>query len=297
MWQRISTLKTMKPLYSLLYGIAGVSNALKVAEKAGMPSAIIEKSQSYLGKQEYVLNDLIQGLEREKKEAEEERQHAHLYREEMRKRLETLKQRRDEYLKDAQERLPKKGGGAGNGNRGDKERGGQEGPGCAQGGAGKGCGRKEENHPREKGRPDGAGEGRLRQGKNDRQGRLRDGLDEEKRMAEVIIGNMRMRINKEYVEKAQRQPGAKEERVNVNVAEIEVPEINVRGMRVDEALEEVDRFMDRAIVHGTSRLKILHGIGTGRLMTAIRSHLSEAGYVKDVIRDEKNSGMTIVELR
>ena len=52
--------RTMKPLYSLLYGMAGVSNALKVAEKAGMPSAIIEKSRSYMGDQEYVLNDLIQ---------------------------------------------------------------------------------------------------------------------------------------------------------------------------------------------------------------------------------------------
>ena len=55
--------KTMKPLYTLLYGMAGVSNALKVAEKTGLPAAIIEKSYSYLGKQEYVLNDLIKGLE------------------------------------------------------------------------------------------------------------------------------------------------------------------------------------------------------------------------------------------
>ena len=122
------------------------------------------------------------------------------------------------------------------------------------------------------------------------------GLDEQKRMAEIIIGNMRMRINRDYVEKSHHRPGSVEERVSVNVAEIPVPEINVRGMRVEEALEEVDRFMDRAIVHGASRLRILHGIGTGKLMTAIRSHLSEANYVKDVIRDERNSGVTIVEL-
>ena len=61
----------------------------------------------------------------------------------------------------------------------------------------------------------------------------------------------------------------------------------MRGLRVEEALEEVDRFVDRAIVHGTPRLKILHGIGTGRLMQAIREHLSEAGYIKDMKKDEK----------
>jgi len=121
-------------------------------------------------------------------------------------------------------------------------------------------------------------------------------VDEGKRMAEIIVGNMRMRINKDYVEKAVARALPKEEHTGVNVSDIEVPEINVRGMRVEEALDEVDRFVDRAIVHGTPRLKILHGIGTGRLMTAIRSHLSEAGYVKDVIKDEKNSGITIVEL-
>jgi hypothetical protein len=35
---------------------------------------------------------------------------------------------------------------------------------------------------------------------------------------------------------------------------------------------------------------------TGRLMQAIRAHLSEVGHIKDVIKDERNSGVTIVEL-
>ena len=124
-------------------------------------------------------------------------------------------------------------------------------------------------------------------------------LDGQKGMAEIVIGNMRMRIGKDYVERVSRgrsQRRRREARVEVNVTDIEVPEINVRGLRVEDALVEVDRFVDRAIVHGTPRLKILHGIGTGRLMQAIRAHLSEAGYVKDVKKDETNSGVTIVEL-
>ena len=56
---------TMKPLYRLLYGVAGVSNAIHVAENCDMPREIVEKSYAYLGKQEYMLNDLVRGLEEE----------------------------------------------------------------------------------------------------------------------------------------------------------------------------------------------------------------------------------------
>ncbi len=288
--------KTMKPLYTLLYGMAGVSNALKVAEKTGLPAAIIEKSYSYLGKQEYVLNDLIKGLEAEKKEAEEEKRKARQYREETRKRLEAVKDRKDEYLRVAEERIrlkvieldaeieqirkeaAKK----------DKES--------------IRAARERVSEVRRRVSPEKkAVQAELRVGDYVRVRTIgKEGyvtaVDGQKRMAEIIVGNMRMRINRDYVERAEKHPPSKEEHVSVSVSEIEVPEINVRGMRVEEALVEVDRFVDRAIVHGTSRLKILHGIGTGRLMTAIRSHLSEAGYVKDVIKDEKNSGITIVEL-
>jgi DNA mismatch repair protein MutS2 len=286
----------MKPLYTLLYGVAGVSNALKVAEKTGLPSAILERSYSYLGKQEYVLNDLIEGLEREKKEAEEEKRKAREYREEMRKRLEALKDHRDEYVRESEERARRK---------------------IIELDAEieeirKEAAKRDRESVRAAKQRVSEVRKRIIPEKKGAQAELRVGdyvrvrtigkegyvtvVDEEKRMAEIIVGNMRMRINKDYVEKALARPAPKEERTGVNVSDIEVPEINVRGMRVEEALVEVDRFVDRAIVHGTPRLKILHGIGTGRLMTAIRSHLSEAGYVKDVIKDEKNSGITIVEL-
>lgn len=289
--------QTMKPLYTLLYGMAGVSNALRVAEKAGMPAAIIERSQSYLGKQEFVLNDLIRGLEVEKKEAEEERRQARLYREEMHRRLEALKEKREEYLKEAEERCRKKVMDLDMEleeirkeiARKDRE--------ALSGARAKIAGARKRFIAEKK-----PVEAELKVGDYVRVRTIGKegyvtGLDEQKRMAEIIIGNMRMRINRDYVEKSHSRPGgSKEERVKVDVPEIPVPEINVRGMRVEEALEEVDRFMDRAVVHGTSRLRIVHGVGTGRLMTAIRSHLSEANYVKDIIRDERNSGVTIVEL-
>lgn len=287
--------KTMKPLYTLLYGMAGVSNALKVAEKAGMPAAIIERSESYLGKQEYVLNDLIHGLEVEKKEAEEERRKARLYREEMRKRLEALKEKRDEFIKAAEEQCRKKVTELELELEEIRKEVAKKDRDALTAARMRISGARKRFVPERK-----PAETELKVGDYVRVRTIgKEGyvtaLDEQKRMAEIIVGNMRMRINKDYVEKTRHRP-PKEERVSVNVAEIPVPEINVRGMRVEEAIEEVDRFMDRAIVHGASRLRILHGIGTGKLMTAIRSHLSEANYVKDIIKDERNSGVTIVEL-
>ncbi len=292
--------RTMKPLYTLLYGVAGVSNALKVAETCGMPREIVEKSFSYLGKQEFVLNDLIRDLETETKAARAERTRAARYREQMRQKLEILKEKRDAYLKEAEERCLRKVT--------DLEAELDE---MRKGLAA--MDRESMRRAREKAsalRRKIAPARAVLQAKIAAGDRVRvrtigkEGYVAamyEKGMAEVVVGNMRMRIGKDYVEKINHgaevdERGAGDSRVEVNVPENAAPEINVRGLRIEEALVEVDRFVDRAIVHGAPRLKIVHGIGTGRLMHAIREHLLEANFVKDVKKDEANAGATIVEL-
>lgn len=50
-------------------------------------------------------------------------------------------------------------------------------------------------------------------------------------------------------------------------------EIDVRGMRGDEALQAVTYFVDDAIQVGAARIRILHGTGTGILRQAIRDYL------------------------
>ena len=51
-------------------------------------------------------------------------------------------------------------------------------------------------------------------------------------------------------------------------------DIDVRGMRGDEAIQAVTYFIDDAILVGVSRVRILHGTGTGILRTLIRQYLS-----------------------
>ena len=55
---------------------------------------------------------------------------------------------------------------------------------------------------------------------------------------------------------------------------VKTKDIDVRGMRGDEALQAVTYFVDDAILLGMSRVRILHGTGNGILRTLIRDYLS-----------------------
>jgi DNA mismatch repair protein MutS2 len=55
--------------------------------------------------------------------------------------------------------------------------------------------------------------------------------------------------------------------------------LDVRGMRVDELVREVDSFLDRLFAEGASDALVLHGHGTGALKKALRDHLQESPYV------------------
>ncbi len=77
------------------------------------------------------------------------------------------------------------------------------------------------------------------------------------------------------------------------------PEIDVRGMRGDEALQAVTYFVDDAIQVGASRIRILHGTGSGILRQLIRDYLYTAPSVRSY-HDEHvqlgGAGITVVEL-
>ena len=77
------------------------------------------------------------------------------------------------------------------------------------------------------------------------------------------------------------------------------PRIDVRGMRVTEALEKVQEFVDQAIMLGYPDLQILHGKGTGALKEEIRNYLRTVDLVqsaKDEQEDLGGAGITVVKL-
>jgi DNA mismatch repair protein MutS2 len=75
-----------------------------------------------------------------------------------------------------------------------------------------------------------------------------------------------------------------------------LPSLNVVGLRVDEALPLVDRLLDQAVLHGAERVDIIHGLGTGRLKKAVQEHLQHHAQVK-AIHGEENPGVTVVDLK
>lgn len=76
-------------------------------------------------------------------------------------------------------------------------------------------------------------------------------------------------------------------------------QLDVRGMRGDEAVQAVTYFIDDALVARASRVKILHGTGTGALKTVIRQYLNTMPPVADFYDEDirfGGAGITIVEL-
>jgi len=76
-------------------------------------------------------------------------------------------------------------------------------------------------------------------------------------------------------------------------------EIDLRGMFGDEAIAQVERFLDDAIVAGLHRVDIIHGKGTGALRKRITEFLKTYPHIKAFRLGEWNeggAGVTVVEL-
>ncbi len=289
--------KTMQPLYRLLYNTAGYSNAISVAETLGLSESIIAKSREYLGNQEQMLAELVASLESQKLLLEAERQEASLLREEARKRLNRLKEERVGYLKGFSDRLDAR--------LRDVEDEIEE--------IRKEVARKEKGAIRiARGKLDNL---RIRQGIQEPRervllapgdyvwvkslggtGRIAS-VDADRDMYEVVLGNVKTRVPRRYLEKRTPDRKASDVPVEIEAERLDVRELDLLGMRVDDAMEALDKFVDKAVLEGLDRVKVRHGIGTGRLMKAVRSHLADSSLVAAIHSDEHNAGITIVEFR
>ncbi len=77
-------------------------------------------------------------------------------------------------------------------------------------------------------------------------------------------------------------------------------EINVIGQTVDEAIANVDAFIDSAVLSGVSQLWVIHGMGTGRLRAGLHAHFKKHPNVKDFrlgVYGEGETGVTVLTLK
>lgn len=129
------------------------------------------------------------------------------------------------------------------------------------------------------------------------------------KMATVIFGDMRTKMRADRLERAE-MPKKEEPRTYASVGRqtretIDQRKLNfkqdidVRGMRGDEAINAVTYFIDDAILVGMTRVRILHGTGTGALRQLIRQYLSTVPNViayKDEHVQFGGAGITVVDL-
>lgn len=126
--------------------------------------------------------------------------------------------------------------------------------------------------------------------------------------AEVACGSIKLRVNISALkiipptppQKAKRQKPSDKVRVVKKFApSTPMFEINVIGMTVDEALIEVENFIDKALTDNLEQVKIIHGVGTGKLRNAIAQRLKKHRSVKEFragAYGEGEIGVTIVTL-
>jgi DNA mismatch repair protein MutS2 len=77
-------------------------------------------------------------------------------------------------------------------------------------------------------------------------------------------------------------------------------EVNLIGQRVEEAIEAAEKALDQALVSGATRLRVIHGHGTGRLREGLREHFRSHPAVEKLRsgdRSDGGNGATILELR
>jgi DNA mismatch repair protein MutS2 len=138
----------------------------------------------------------------------------------------------------------------------------------------------------------------------------------EKDLFEVALGPIKMRVKRddiaEVVKSASQQAdrpdplGAarKQRGVHVSVSSANTDgmrmEINLIGRTVDEATEELEKYLDRAFLAGLPRVRVIHGHGAGILRRGVReflkSHPHVAG-ISEAAQNEGGQGATVVELR
>ena len=119
---------------------------------------------------------------------------------------------------------------------------------------------------------------------------------------ELALGSMRIRVSLDEIERrveaAAPKPGTA---TAVRPPTVDVPaerDLDLRGMHVADALDRLDSFLDKAVLAGLSSVRLVHGVGTGALRSALRERLAGHVHVGSFASEEgnRNDGATVVEL-
>lgn len=319
-------INTLKPTYRLLIGIPGMSNALYISSNLGLKEEIVELAKSYMSKKTLELTDIINEMERKRKELEETLENANKLKieaenlkktlEEERRRFEAEKQRiKERASREAREFVQRV--------EDEVEKLFKELRKIAEALKEKEMLKQLEEKKREyenlvKSIEQASQKEEKLQSKLPENLRLGqkvyvksfdaegfvESLPDSKGNLTVRIGIMKLSVNISDVFEIEEETATKnlvssKKAVEVNQKSIDMS-IDVRGKTSDDAILEVDKYLDDAYTAGLKQVTIIHGKGTGVLRQAIRNFLRRHPHVKsfrDGTYGEGEQGVTVVELK
>ena len=322
--------ETLAPTYRLLIGIPGKSNAFAISSKLGLPEYIIDAARAQINAEDKSFEDLLTDLENSRVTIEKERLEIASYKEEIKSLKEKL-QAKNEKIDNAKDRIIREA------NEKAREIL-QEAKDVADETiriyqkAGPGTSLKELEKTRERLRGEiGKKNDKLAlkakeppKAKQPKPEQLKIGdsvkilsmglkgtistLPDHKGNLFVQCGIMRSQANvKDLVLIEDETPSGLASLKNTHTGKVKMsksfsisPEINLLGKTVDEALAELDKYLDDAYLAHLPSVRVVHGKGTGALRSAVQNHLKRVKYVKSYRLGEYgegDAGVTIVTFK
>ena len=322
--------KTLQPTYRLLTGVPGKSNAFAISRRLGLPPAIIERAKEQISAENARFEDVIERLETERHKLEKEREDADRLRrtaqsekdkalqlkgkteDETDAILERARRQAEQIIRDARmasdtvmaqlDELKKKSAvnpaeqnlaaarAALRGTLSEAEK--------------KAMKREKKTVEQDANRPLKVGDAVLLVNV----GVKGTVLKEENKDGNVFVqaGIMKMNVPANELQRIE-QPKKKQtkaQRLSSGVKEVRrssaKSELDLRGMMVDEALMELDRYISDCLMARLDVVTIIHGKGTGALRAAVQDHLRHEKHVRSIRGGrygEGDSGVTIVEFK
>lgn len=321
-------IETLSPTYKLLIGVPGKSNAFEISRKLGLSDYVISRAKEYINTDNIALEDVLQNVEKNRIKAVEDREEAERLKEEIERlkveydeKLEKLISQRDKMVEKAKSE-------AFSIIRQAKEEVDiiiKELRNLEQERASKEKNRKIEELRKELTSSMGSLQPTvksmivpkvsnkeikdLKQGEEVKVITLNQNgsvvsVDKKRKEAVVQIGIMKMTLPFKSLQKTRKDVSTNVTKSTRNIIRSKSGniknEVDLRGLNLEEAIMEVEKYLDDAYVAGLESVTVIHGIGTGVLKAGLQDVLRRNRHVKSQRGGqygEGGAGVTIVKLK
>ena len=321
--------ETLRPTYRLLIGVPGKSNAFAISQKLGLPLSIIERAKEQISQEDETFEDVLSNLEESRKTIESEREELASYKEEIKTLKEQLEEKQDKLDQRKERIIAEANEEAHRILREAKDYADQTMRIFNKAGKDSMSAKELEKHRSDlRKKMDKAGKKVALKTPQKQKSTLRpqdlslgdsvkvmslnvkgtvSSKPDSKGMLFVQMGILRSKVHISDLQlidepvitgPALSRTGAG--KIKMNKSASVRTEINLLGKTVDEAVSELDKYLDDAYLAHLSSVRIVHGKGTGALRKGVHNYLKRLKYVQDFHLaefGEGDAGVTIVEFK